>query len=500
LQGRQCAPPPAVTTIRAKLPEATLLSNKFRSAAFTGEIPRDETGVPAPPTPQSASRLVTSRTMVSLTSKPPLWPPSTVTTQADDVWFVEFGTVKAAARFMSALSSPRVSESLRCLCTPSTVANFALQSTRCCVAAVASSGHLLWIPVDSVTSTATDIMSYLQLRTGCKGGDLTRRVHWAGTFPIAASTPVYQYCTRCPEHFRHMRDGAVDDKVKSACTYHPGLFCWQFRIRQILEAPNKAARVPQPTFVDIPPPPLPALATHTLETFLLPRPLPMLSCLSLREVPGPNLEDDLVPVAVRAVYGRKSHFKPTLPSPALMVSQTRPLGGFRAPLSKPVDMFREILRPAVAAPLWSWFIDSTPTLEPPLLLMPIHADVRRCVLPVTPSARRFYAKAKYDITIPPHHNNRVGLVWQSPVCASPLPRAKPPPSGPAPDPARFIVCDHQCVRRVFPTITVPVKNTGKREIVVTINEHFAEVDVALDFDRTLAYGYDSVSPYRIFLL
>lgn len=50
------------------------------------------------------------------------------------------------------------------------------------------------------------------------------------------------------------------------------------------------------------------------------------------------------------------------------------------------------------------------------------------------------------------------------------------------------MCDHGCVRKLYPTLSLPVKNLGDKAVVVTTSEHFAEVDADLSFDRQRAYG------------
>ena len=92
-------------------------------------------------------------------------------------------------------------------------------------------------------------------------------------------------------------------------------------------------------------------------------------------------------------------------------------------------------------------------------------------------------------------NTHLGMEWLMPVDFLGRPVIKVTVKKPVvyPGPAHYVVCDHHCVRRSFPVIRLPVKNTSPFSVVGTTHMHFADIDRALSFDRRRAYGYRLVT-------
>ena len=63
------------------------------------------------------------------------------------------------------------------------------------------------------------------------------------------------------------------------------------------------------------------------------------------------------------------------------------------------------------------------------------------------------------------------------------------PRDPYPGPAQFVVCDHHCVRKLYPVVNMAVRNSTARAITVSTATHFQDADFGLEFNRRDAYGY-----------
>ena len=295
-------------------------------------------------------------------------------------------------------------------------------------------------------------------------------------------------------------------------------------IRQVLESRAKRRIPVQPRLVAPPPPAFPTITTHTLETFLLPKRFPAAVSVTLRLVPrlaaGDDDSDELP--SKRPVYRPRGPRVPSLPLPDLHLTVTRPPGPMNPAFQPPVGLAGALRFPAVASAPWSWIHgaaskEAEEACKQPLLILPIHFDASRLRILRKPqrSASAPLAEARapaaaatssaapesaepapdritiprYDAAKPARQNSAVGIVWKLPVSASPPPRALQarkllPPS----KPSNMVVCDHQCVRRVYPTIEMHVKNLSDAAIVISAGVHFAEVTTSLEFDRKHAYG------------
>lgn len=294
----------------------------------------------------------------------------------------------------------------------------------------------------------------------------------------------------------------------------------------MLESKAKRRIPVQPRLIAPPPPAFPTITTHTLETFLLPKRFPAAVSVTLRFVPRLAAgDDDLDELpSKRPVYRPKGPRTPSLPLPDLHLTVTRPPGPMNPAFQPPVGLAGALRFPAVASAPWSWIHASAAkeaedACKQPLLLLPIHFDASRlrilrkpqrsasaplaAATPPTSEATTTSAAPesaepapdriaipRYDAAKPARQNSAVGIVWKLPVSASPPPRALqarklPPPS----KPSNMVVCDHQCVRRVYPTINMHVKNLSDAAIVISAGVHFAEVTTSLEFDRKHAYGY-----------
>ena len=129
---------------------------------------------------------------------------------------------------------------------------------------------------------------------------------------------------------------------------------------------------------------------------------------------------------------------------------------------------------------------------PGFALVPVHYDPKRVETPRSPTKRAsspytLHPAPRYEVAKSAQDNCYVGLVWQQPLVTSPVPRMRGK-RGPIAKPTPFIVCDHHCVRKLYPTKKVDVKNRSSEDVTVAVNQHFPEANAALDFDRRNCYG------------
>ncbi|CAE7829376.1 ureB [Symbiodinium sp. KB8] len=193
------------------------------------------------------------------------------------------------------------------------------------------------------------------------------------------------------------------------------------------------------------------------------------------------------------------------------------------PVPPPFDVPIPVYPPSPVPTPWRWLHD-TITADavrppPPLLLLPAHTTRKalagaqtRAPASALTTCRGEKSAAVSRIAMPPRlplfSPEGQGSGWVAPgvLWLAPVPMLLPPlpprvrntaATVVGDDPVYLPVDDGHRMRRMYPVITLPVKNRADIPITVSVWEHFAEVHPALDFHRPASWGYRLLVPDEV---